>query len=52
MGREHDRPDPTLIISGSRRPHPSKRIQGLDYPETLLKESEIRKPEKGTYEIG
>jgi hypothetical protein len=35
---EHDKPDPTLIITGSRRAHPSKRIQGQGYPTTVLEE--------------
>jgi hypothetical protein len=36
--KEHDRPDPTLIISGSCRPQPSKRGLGMDYPMTPLEE--------------
>jgi hypothetical protein len=39
---EHDRPDPTLIIEGSRRPQPSKRIQGHNYPITPLQELHTR----------
>ena len=35
---EHDHPDPTLIIEGSQRPQPSKRIQGYNYPITPLEE--------------
>ena len=35
---EHDKPDPTLIIEGSRRTHPSKRIQGQGYPLTVTEE--------------
>lgn len=35
---EHDRPDPSLIVEGSRRVQPSKRIQGHDYPITPLEE--------------
>jgi hypothetical protein len=30
---ERDRADPNLILSTSHIPHPSKRVQGLDYPE-------------------
>jgi hypothetical protein len=40
-----DKPDPTLIVEGSRRAHPSKRVQGHDYPTTALEELEQR--EKG-----
>jgi len=40
MGR--DQPDPTLILEGSRRTHPSRRIQGQDYPTTALQELEER----------
>jgi hypothetical protein len=43
---EHDRPDPSLIVEGSRRSHPSKRIQGEDYPITL---EELRVRSKGMY---
>ena len=42
---EHDRPDPTLIVEGSRRALPSKRIQGDDYPITPLEE--LRTRDKG-----
>ena len=35
---EHDKPDPTLIIEGSRRTHPSKRIKGQGYPITISEE--------------
>ena len=42
---EHDRPDPSLIIQGSRRPQPSKRVQGSDYPITPLEE--LRSQGKG-----
>ena len=42
---EHDRPDPGLIIEGPRRPLPSKRVQGCDYPVTPLEEIYVR--EKG-----
>jgi hypothetical protein len=34
----HDLLDPTLIIKGSWRPQPSKRVQGYDYPITPLEE--------------
>jgi hypothetical protein len=44
MGR--DQPDPTLIVEGSRRIHPSRRVQGQNYPTTALEELEQR--EKGT----
>ena len=37
-GHEHDRPDPNLIVHGSRRPQPSKRGLGNDYPITPLEE--------------
>ena len=40
---EKDRPDPTLIIEGSRRPQPSRRVQGQDYPKTALEELKERK---------
>lgn len=36
MPRKHDRPDPNLIIEGSRRVQPSKRGMGRDYPITPL----------------
>ena len=39
---EHDRPDPTLIVEGSRRALPSKRVQGDDYPITPLEELRTR----------
>jgi hypothetical protein len=44
---EHDRPDPSLIVEGTRRTNPSKRIQGDDYPITPLEELRVRS--KGTY---
>lgn len=47
MAREHDQPDPTLIIKGPRRPQPSKRVQGDDYPISALEE--LQKRDKGTY---
>jgi hypothetical protein len=45
MAREHDQPDPSLIIQGSRRVQQSKRVQGLSYPVTALEE--LREREKG-----
>ena len=44
---ELDRPDPALIIEGSRRSHPSKRVQGKDYP--ILVSEEVRHRAKGTH---
>ncbi len=44
---EHDRPDPSLIVQGSRRPQPSRCIQGDDYPVTPLEELQVRS--KGMY---
>jgi hypothetical protein len=44
---ELDRPDPALIIEGSRRSHPSKRVQGIDYPIPVSEE--LRHREKGTH---
>jgi hypothetical protein len=38
----HDQPDPSLIVEGSRRPQPSKRVQGSDYPITPLEELRSR----------
>jgi hypothetical protein len=46
MAREHDQPNPALIIEGSRRPRPSKRVQGHDYPVSALEE--LQKRDKGT----
>ena len=46
---EHDQPDPSLIIEGSRRPLPSKRIQGHDYPRRLSAEGEIMKKYIGDF---
>jgi hypothetical protein len=43
MGR--DQPDTTLIVEGPRRAHPSRRVQGQDYPTTALQDLEQR--EKG-----
>jgi len=42
---EHDKPDPTLIIEGSRRALPSKRVQGQGYPTTVSEE--LRERDKG-----
>ena len=42
---EHDKPDPTLIIEGSRRALPSKRVQGQGYPTTVSEE--LRERNKG-----
>ena len=36
MTQEHDHPDPSLIVKGSRRHQPSKRVRGQDYPTTAL----------------
>jgi hypothetical protein len=47
MARGHDQPNPALIIEGSRRPQPSKRVQGHDYPVSALEE--LKKRDKGTY---
>ena len=46
---EHDRPDPSLIVEGTRRTNPSKRIQGDDYPITPLEELCARK--KGMHSL-
>ncbi|KIL54867.1 hypothetical protein M378DRAFT_182392 [Amanita muscaria Koide BX008] len=43
--REHDRPNLNLIIEGSRKVQPSKRIQGQDYPVTALQELQERDKE-------
>ena len=45
MPREHDRPDPNLIIQGACRVQPSKRGLGKDYPVTPLEE--LRERDKG-----
>jgi len=45
---EHDKPDLTLIIEGSRRPQPSKRIQGRGHPITVSEELRQR-GDKGEY---
>jgi hypothetical protein len=42
---EHDQPDPTLIIQGSRRAQPSKHGLGKDYLTTPLEE--LRERAKG-----
>ena len=47
MARGHDQPNPALIIEGSRRPQPSKRVQGRDYP--VFASEELQKRDKGTY---
>ena len=47
MARGHDRLNPALIIKGPGRPHPSKRVQGRDYPISALEE--LEKWDKGTY---
>ena len=46
MPREHDRPDPNLIIQGGRRVQPSKRGLGNDYPVTPLEELRERDKSK------
>ena len=46
MPREHDRPNPNLIIQGTRRVQPSKRGQGNDYPITPLEELRERDKSK------
>ena len=46
--KEHDRPDPNLIIHGSRRVQPSKRGLGIDYPITPLEELNERQQSKLT----
>ena len=44
MAQGHDQPNPALIIEGSRRPQPSKHVQGCDYPVSALEELQnIRK---------
>ena len=47
MARGHDQPNPALIIEGSQRPQPSKRVQGRDYP--VFASEELQKRDKGTY---
>ena len=51
MAREHDRPDPNLIVQGSRRVQPSKRGQGNDYPITPLEELKERRKSKQIKDI-
>ena len=34
-GGGHDPVDPSLIVKSSRVSQPSKRVQGVDYPETV-----------------
>ena len=46
---EHDQPDPTLIVQGSRRVQPSKRGLGRDYPTTPLEELRERVKSKKTF---
>lgn len=46
MPREHDRPDPNLIVQGARRVQPSKRGLGRDYPVTPLEELKERDQSK------
>jgi hypothetical protein len=43
--RERDKVDLSLIVEGGRRTQPTKRVQGIDYPET------ITKPPKKTREV-
>jgi hypothetical protein len=43
---EHNQPDPGLIIEGPRQPLPLKRVQGCDYPITLLEEIHVYKKGK------
>ena len=40
--RQHDQPNPNLIVEGSRKVQPSKRVQGQDYPTTVLEELDQR----------
>ena len=47
MARGHDQPDPALIVEGSRRHQPSKRVQGEDYPVSALEV--LQKRDRGTY---
>jgi hypothetical protein len=47
MARGHDQPNPALIIEGPRRPQPSKRVQGDDYPISVLEE--LQKRDRGAY---
>lgn len=37
---EQDRPDPSTILTGSRRPTASKRLQGIDYPKPLTSKNQ------------
>jgi hypothetical protein len=39
---QHDQPNPNLIVEGSRKIHPSKCVQGHDYPTTALEELDQR----------
>ena len=36
--RQHDQPNQSLIVEGSQRIHPSKHVQGHDYPMTVVEE--------------
>ena len=51
--RERDKVDTRLIIEGGRHIRPSKRVQGLDYPETItrLVKKTGQKEGKGTFHI-
>lgn len=46
MARGHDQPNPALIIEGPRRPQPSKRVQGQDYPVSVIEK--LQKRDRGT----
>ena len=35
---QHDQPNQDLIIEGSKKIHPSKRVQGQDYPMMVVEE--------------
>jgi hypothetical protein len=39
---QHDQPNPNLIVEGSQKVQPSKRIRGHDYPMTALEELDQR----------
>ena len=39
---QHDQPNPNLIIEGSQKSNPSKRVQGQDYPTTAIEELDQR----------
>jgi len=38
LQKEHDGPDPSLIVGGSWHQVPLKHVQGKDYPITPLEE--------------